>query len=120
MRDSRRRSGSALIEVLISVVLIATAGIALVTLLGQTARTLRDVVTTEQLTRQAEEELDKLVLLNRAALLGRLGTSHLRDLSIRIDELAPGLFDASVAATDTSESLLSTTLYRPDSLDAAR
>jgi hypothetical protein len=103
---------------LIAAVLVATGGIALITLLGQTAHSLRSVVTTERFTQRAAEQLDKLALLDQRALGERVGMSRIGDLTLRIEEIAPGLFDAAVAPSDTSAPLLTTTLYRPDSNNA--
>jgi Tfp pilus assembly protein PilV len=115
------RGGFALIEVLIAAVLVATSGIALLTLLGQTARSMRDAATTERLVDSASMQLERLVLLDRSALLAREGQSSTSDgWSLRVTQIAPGVFDASVARSDTSGVLLTTTVYRPDSANASR
>lgn len=111
-RSERRRSGSALIEVLIAIVLLATAGTGLVTLLGQTARSMRTTLESEQLVRRASEELDRLVLLDRSGLLARAGRSNVRGWTLDILPLRGGLFDVRIAESDTTRVLLRTTLYR--------
>jgi len=115
------RDGFALIEVLIAAVLVATAGIALLTLLGQTARSMRDAATTERLVDSASMQLERLVLLDRSALAAREGRSTIGGgWALRVTQVAPGVFDASVARSDTSGVLLTTTVYRPDSTNAPR
>lgn len=114
------RSGVALLEVLIAGVLLATAGITLLGLLGQTSRTLRSVTTTERSVDGASAELDRLVMLDRAAVLASVGRTTVRGWSVEITPVSAALFDVSVAESDTSPALVRTTIYRPDSIDASR
>jgi len=122
MRASQRRSGSALIEVLIAIVLLATAGTGLVTLLGQTSHSMRNALQSDRLTRRASEELQRFVLLDRAALLSVVGRSRSHGLTLDVDALGQGLFTIRIAESDTSGVLLSTTVYRSlsDSANAAQ
>ncbi len=113
MRASRMRRGSALIEVVIAIVLLATAGTGLVTLLGQTSQSMRTTLESERLTRRASEELNRLVLLDRAALLSRAGRSRSHGFTLDVDPLGQGLFAIRIAESDTTIVLLRTTLYRP-------
>ena len=113
MHASRIRGGSALIEVLVAIVLLATAGTGLVTLLGQTSQSMRTTLESERLTRRASEELNRLVLLDRAALLSRAGRSRSHGLTLDVDPLGQGLFAIRIAESDTTIVLLGTTLYRP-------
>jgi Tfp pilus assembly protein PilV len=114
----RPRPGAALIEALIATVLLATTGIALVTLLGQTEHSMRSVRTSERQIRDASEHLDRLVLLNRADVIAREGQSSFAGWTLSVTALGSGLFDIAIAPTDTSRSLLQTTIYRPDTADA--
>jgi type II secretory pathway pseudopilin PulG len=109
-----------LIEVLVALVLLASAGTGLVTLLGQTAHAMRHTLEAERLTRRAATELDRLVLADRAALVSRTGASTSRDWVITIQPVSPVLFDVRIAESDSGITLLRTTLYRPvpDSSDA--
>ena len=118
MSNTNRR-GEVLLEVLVAAVLLATAGIALLGVLGQTARTLHDVTITERSTQRAADELDGLVTLDRAAVLARLGLSERHGWFVDVSQISVALFDVSIAETDTSRPLLRTTLYRPDSIDAS-
>ena len=120
MRARRLPRGSALIEVLVAIVLLATAGTGLVTLLGQTSRSMRTTLESERLTRRASEELDRIVVLDQTALLSRTGRSHSHGLTLDVDPLGQGLFAIRIAESDTTLVLLRTTLYRPlpDSSDA--
>lgn len=122
MRASRPRQGSALIEVLVAIVLLATAGTGLVTLLGQTAQSMRNVLESERLTHAASEELGRLVLLDQAALLSLNGRSRSHGFTLDVDPLGQGLFAIRIAESDTTAVLLTTTVYRPpsDSSNAAQ
>lgn len=115
MRGSQSRRGSALIEVLIALVLLATAGTGLIALLGQTAHAMRSTLETERTTRRAAAELDRLTLLDDAELSASLGRGTSRGWMIDISTSAVGVFDVRIAESDTSGTLLQTTLYRPRS-----
>ena len=119
MRGSQSPRGSALIEVLVALLLLAIAGTGLVTLLGQTAHAMRSTRETERTTRRASAELDRLTLLDRATLAASVGRQALRGWTLDITQRATDLFDVRIAESDTSAPLLHTTLYRPR-LDSAR
>lgn len=120
MRGSRPRRGVALVEVLVAVVLLATAGTGLITLLGQTSHSMRTALESERVVRRASTELDRLAVLDRAALLARSGRSRSGGWTIEIHPLGDGLFNVAIMEGDTAHALLTTTLYRPpsDSLHA--
>ena len=112
--DDRTRVGAALLEVLAALVLIAVAGTGLLTLVGQTAHTMRTVRNAERDARSASETLSRLVLLDRSALLARRGESPFGRWELRVTEVSPVLFDVAILPVG-----LSTTLYRPDTNDAS-
>ena len=120
MRADRPRGGSALIEVLIALVLLAVSGTALVTLLGQTQRSIVTLRETERQTRDAAAELSALSVLGRSDLAARVGWTTAHGWSLRIDRLAADLFDVGIATSDTGAVLLRTALYRPDTADAPK
>jgi len=111
---ARPRRGSAFIEVLIGLVLLAVSGTALITLMGQTARTLEQLRLTETQTRAAGLELGAFAILNRAELAQRVGATRVHGWSIRVSRTSDALFDVVIATSDTGMVLLRTTLYRPD------
>jgi Tfp pilus assembly protein PilV len=112
------RSGSALIEVLIALVLLAMAGTGLVIFLGQTAHTLRHVRDEERLIRLASAELDRMTLWDRPTFIARTGRSRVASWTVHVRPLTTELFDISIAASDTGAVLLRTIAYRPDTIDA--
>ena len=119
MRAERRR-GSALVEVLVALGVLAVGGAALVTLLGQTGRTMRTTHETERRTAQASAVLRRFEAMDRAALVQVIGQRDVTGLRAQISEASPDLFEVAVAESDTSPLLLRTTLYRPDSSHGAR
>lgn len=94
--------------------LLAIGGTALVTLLGQTARSIESLRMAELETRAASAELSTLAVLGNEQLTSRLGRTHSRGWSLVITRTSANLFDVSIAASDTGKVLLHTTLYRPD------
>ena len=119
MRARRRRRGSAFIDVLLSLVLLAIGGTALITLLGQTSHTIESLHQSELQTRAASRQLNALAVMSRTELLTRVGRQTVRGLSLSITREGAELFDVSIATSDAGKVLLRTTLYRPDTTDAA-
>lgn len=113
----RLRRGSALLEVTLSLVLLATTGIGLIALIGQSAHSLDRVRRVELESRSASDELGRFVAYDRARLLASIGESVSRGWLVSIAQPAPDLFDVVVADTLTRVAILSTTLYRPDTND---
>lgn len=118
----RRRAGSALLEVLVALVVLAIAGTALITFLGQTAHSMRNALESERLAHAAAREMNKLVVASRDQLVASIGRRSVDGWTIGINELTPALFVIVIAQSDTSSVLLHTTLYRPsvDSVDDLR
>jgi Tfp pilus assembly protein PilV len=112
---ARTRRGSALIEVLVALVLLAVSGVAMVTLLGQTGRSMRSTRDMELETSAASRVLDRFAAMDRAGLLASLGRHDAGGFRADVVEASPDLFDVAVAASDTSAVLLRTVFYRPDS-----
>jgi prepilin-type N-terminal cleavage/methylation domain-containing protein len=117
-RSNAPRRGMALMEVLIALVVLALSGTALITLLGQTAHTVRTLHRSEQLVRLASAELERMVVWDRREFAAHVGRSTFRGWSLQIDERAAALFDVAIAESDTGIVLLRTTMYRPDSIRA--
>src|SRR5262249_42112782 len=105
-RFLRARLGGSLIEVCVALVLLATAGTGLVTLLGQTAHSIRTTSEAERDIRSASSELDRLTLLDRAMLLARLGPVTARGWTVDIRAVDSTLFDAKISPAGSSAVLL--------------
>lgn len=113
-----RRRGTALLEVMVSLVLLGTAGAALVTLMGQSEHSLRHVRQTEVDVRRASDELARFAAYDRTTIVALIGQSMSRGWLVSVAQRAPDLFDVIVADTMTKTPILRTTLYRPDTIDA--
>jgi Tfp pilus assembly protein PilV len=107
----------ALVEVLVAIVVLAVAGTALITMLGQTAHTVRTMRESDRRTRAASEQLERLVVWDAAQLRGQVGRSTFRGWTLYVTEVSRELFDVAIAENDTSAVLLRTTLYRPEVSD---
>jgi Tfp pilus assembly protein PilV len=117
-----RRRGSALIEVLVAIVVLAIGGTSLITLLGQTAYSMRTTFESQRLALAASDEMNRLVIVQRSDLLARVGHRMDRGWVVDIEAAPPSLFSVGIAQSDTGAVLLHTILYRPplDSSDASR
>lgn len=115
----RRRSGSALLEVMVAVMLLATSGTALITLLGQSAHSLRRVRRAELEVQRASDELGRFVTYDRTQMLASIGQSVSRGWLVSVAQTAPELFEVVIADTISRVAILRTTLYRPDTSDVA-
>jgi type II secretory pathway pseudopilin PulG len=112
------RRGMALIETLLSIVLLGTTGASMLVLLGQTRASIHSMQATEQTTDSASDVLERLVLEDRDALMRRVGWMVAGSFALRVERVSPSLFDVDVAREPGGAPVLSTTLYRADSTDA--
>lgn len=106
------RPGSALLDVVVSLVVLGLSGVGLIALLGQTAHSVRHVRDTERDVRRASDQLARLVVADRARLVSMVGQTVSRGWIVTISHSSPDLFDVVIA--DTTAPVLHTTLYRPD------
>ncbi len=113
---SRTRRGSVLVEVLVALVLLAVGGVALISLLGQTSRTMRATRDTERETRAASRVMDRFAAMDRASLTETIGRRDVAGMRAEVTETTPDLFDIVLARSDTSAVVLRATFYRPDSV----
>jgi hypothetical protein len=118
VRANRRRWGSALLDVVVSLVVLGLSGIAMITLLGQTAYGVRTVRNTERDVRRASDELGRVATYNRSQLVAMVGRSWSHGWSIEVIQSEPDLFDLTIADNDTTAVLLRTSVYRPDTVHA--
>jgi hypothetical protein len=114
----------ALIEVLVATVVLAVAGTGLITMLGQTRHTMRDVETTERLFEDASQILDHLTILDKPALAARVGRFNVGPSpegawTLSVARVGQSLFDVTIAPNDSLPPILHTTLYRPEADDGS-
>ncbi|HXT16503.1 MAG TPA: hypothetical protein VN706_12775 [Gemmatimonadaceae bacterium] len=117
MRASNR-PGLALVEVLIAIVVLASAGTGLITLLGQTAKSIATTRASERSIDRASALLERLVVWDGPMLVAHEGPSNVDSLVLTVTPVGRALFDVSVAGSDATPPLLRTTLYRPDTTHA--
>ncbi len=108
----RSRPGAALIETLIALVILASVGVALIAVLGQTVHTVRQFRERERGFAGAGQALDATVGWSRSELDARVGTRRFRDWQLTVVGAGSGLYDVALADTLTGVELLRTTLYR--------
>ena len=114
----RARPGSALLDVVVALVVLGLSGVGLIALLGQTAHSVRHVRDTEREARRASDQLARLVVADRARLLSMMGRTVSRDWIVTITQSSSDLFDVTIS--DTTATVLRTTLYRPDTSHGER
>jgi len=116
----RRAVGAVLLEVLVGIVLLTTAGLAMVASIGQTITTARDVHEREEDTRSASSALESIELWPRAALDERQGRTRFRRFDMEVERLTSHLYRVAIVDTLRGVTLLETSLYRPDSVSVDR
>lgn len=105
---------------MVSLVILGLSGTGLITLLGQTAHSVRQVRDTEREVRRASDQLARLAVADRAQLSSMVGQTVSRGWIVTIGQSSPDLFDVAIADTTTTARVLHTTLYRPDTTHADR
>jgi prepilin-type N-terminal cleavage/methylation domain-containing protein len=111
----RNERGMVLLEVLVALVILATAGIALMELVGAGLRAERDARTREATLATEERLLTAFTLLNRGELDQRLGPREVGEFVIDIQRPEPTLYRIAIAqqASRQVEDLV-TVVYRPE------
>lgn len=107
----RARSGLTLLEAIVALSILATAGIAAVNLTSESTHTVSLVRNTDRDIARASELLDAVTLWSVDDLDRHLGTRSQGDWRMRVNKDGP-LY--RVAVTDSAgRTLLETSLYRP-------
>ncbi len=115
-RDQR---GLTLLEVLVALVIVSTAGISLVAALGAAVRSERSAEHNERSAAEAHRLLGALSLLARVDLDRGLGTREIGELIVNVQRPEPTLYRIAIAERRAPEAeVLVTVVYRPE--EAAR
>lgn len=112
--DRSRRGGAAIIEVMIGLVVLAVAGVGLITLLGQTSHTMQTVARAERETQEAAATLAKLALKSRVEFDAMVGERRSGAFDIATTTLGSGFYAVAVRDTATGGVLLRTTFRAAD------
>ena len=119
-RPRKTGAGAVLLEVLVGIVLLVTAGVAMIASLGQTVMTAREVHARDDETRSASGALERVALWSRATLDARQGRSRLRTWDLQVDRLTSSVYRVAVLDTLNRATILETSIYRPDSVNAVQ
>jgi prepilin-type N-terminal cleavage/methylation domain-containing protein len=112
--DRRRRKGGTLLEVVVALVILAIAGVGLLTLVGETAHDLDVMWKRETLARHASVQLERLSLSSRLELIDMVGARRSGPVDVHVRQLSASLFDLAVTDTTNAAVILRTTFYRPE------
>ena len=113
---SRREHGVALLEVLVSLTILSTTGLALVGATIQAMAAERQAERAEVEAMAADRVLTAMTLLVRADLVRRIGRHRVGEFAVEVQHPRPGLYRIAIGDTIApySERLV-TVVFRPDS-----
>jgi type II secretory pathway pseudopilin PulG len=116
MQRTRRipRKGIALLEALVALVILTTAGATAVTMAGEAARDIQRARRAEGAMREANAFFDAVSLWSRDDLDRHLGNRHQGAWLMRVDRPAPTLYIATLTDTTSHIEILRTSLFRPE------
>ncbi len=112
------RAGAALLEVLVALALLVTAGTALIALAAQSAAAVKRARDADAEMRRANAFFEVVSLWPREDLDRRLGDRAQGPWRLRIDRPAPTLYVAILSDSASHRELLHTALFRPDAAAA--
>ena len=108
----RRRSGGALLEVIVAMTIIATAGLAIVAGAREAVHVVERARTADRQLARASAFLEVVALWPREDLDLRLGERIQGEWRLRIERPLPTLYTVSLIKEATGEEILQTSLYR--------
>jgi type II secretory pathway pseudopilin PulG len=112
----RNEHGVVLLEVLVAVVILATAGIGLIELVGSGLRAERDARLRESTLATEERVLSALTLLNRKELDQRIGRRHIGEFIVDVQRPERTLYRIALLQEQSPQvEDLVTVVYRPES-----
>jgi len=110
----RNERGVALLEVLVAIVILATAGIALIELVGAGMRAERDARAREATLFTEERLLAALTLLRRHELDQRIGRRVIGEFVVDVQRPESTLYRIALRQHQSSAEDLVTVVYRPE------
>ncbi len=116
--DRRARPGVVLLEALIALVILTTAGAAAVTIVAESAHDVQRIRSSESEMRAASAFFDAVSLWSRDDLDRHRGTHRQGAWLMRVDRPTPTLYVAILTDTIARTELLRTSLYRPEAAHA--
>jgi Tfp pilus assembly protein PilV len=113
----RRRRGVALIEVLVALTILATAGTALLAMASASSRAVAQVREAERGVHAASSYLEIVALWPREDLDRHLGDGTQGRWRMRVERVTPTLYSVHLLDSSGVHEVLRTALYRPLPLD---
>ena len=111
---SRGRRGAVLLEAMVAVVILAVAGTAAATLVGQSADVVRRAREADREARAASAFLHAVSLWTREDLDRRLGERPQGDWRLQVQRPAPTLYEVVLLDSAATHEILRTSLFRPE------
>jgi hypothetical protein len=112
-RRGSRADGVVLLEVLVALTILATAGIAAVAFADGALRNAARATERDTEVRAASDRLNAIALWSRADLDRQLGARPHGVWRVIVDRSRESIYDVSVVDTTTGDTLVTTSLYRP-------
>jgi hypothetical protein len=103
-----------LLEVVVALIILATAGVAMTALSSQSIDSLRRARAAERETERASELLDAVALWPRSDLDRHLGDRPQGPWRLVVERLLPTLYIVTLTDSTGGRTLLSTALYRAE------
>jgi|SRR5664279_258110 len=118
MRRAERR-GAVLLEAMVALAILASAGVTVVSLAAESARAVERARVAERELRAANAFMSAVSLWTREDLDRHLGDRRQGRWIMRVDRPRPNLYTAALADSATRAPLLRTSLFRPETQHAA-
>jgi type II secretory pathway component PulK len=110
----RRRRGVALLEVLVALVIITTAGASVAALASETARAMSHSRDSEAEIERARAFFEEVTLWPRDDLDRHLGNREQGPWRLDVEHIAPALYSLMLTDSSGSRALLRTVVFRPE------
>jgi type II secretory pathway pseudopilin PulG len=112
-RADRPRQGVALLEVLVAITILGTAGLALVTLSIDASRTVERAAISEAGTERASDLFDHVAQWDRTDLDRHLGDHTQGPWRLEVQRTTSTLYSLRLRDSTGLHAIIATTLYRP-------
>lgn len=116
---ARNERGAALLEAIVALTILATAGTAAVVMAGESSRAVARAREAETRMREASVFLESVSMWTRDDLDRRLGDRPQGRFTMRVDRPIPELYLVTLSDTAGGAVVLRTSLFRPEPDDAA-
>ena len=113
-RASVPRMGAVLLEVIVALTILVTAGATLIALASESARSVRRARAANAEVREANALLEAVALWPRADLDRHLGERAQGRWRMRVDRSTPTLYVVTLTDSVSNVELLRTALFRPE------